>query len=155
LSCTCADGDNSYIFRDNAVDLGASSLQCGRRVDSLKWFLDWKFYAKQGFSDRVENYYQLAKFAEGFINASSELEMVKKRTSFNVCFRFKAQESNAFNQNLRNKLFKDEQALLALAYIEEKLVFRLLISNININQVKLTALLNRLISTGKARQDNV
>jgi sulfinoalanine decarboxylase len=43
---------------------GASSLQCGRRVDSLKWFLDWKFYAKQGFSDRVENYYQLAKFAQ-------------------------------------------------------------------------------------------
>ncbi len=154
LSSTCADGDNSYIFRDNAIDLGVNSLQCGRRVDSLKWFLDWKFYSKQGFSDRVENYYQLAKFAEDFINASSELEMVGKRTSFNVCFRFKAQEPNTFNQNLRNKLLKDEQALLALAYIEEKLVFRLLISNININQVKLTALLNRLINTGKALQGN-
>lgn len=154
LSGTCADGDNSYIFRDNAVDLGVNSLQCGRRVDSLKWFLDWKFYSKQGFSDRVENYYQLAKFAEDFINVSSELEMVGKRTSFNVCFRFKVQEPNTFNQNLRNKLLKDGQALLALAYIEEKLVFRLLISNININQVKLTALLNRLINTGKALQGN-
>ncbi len=155
LSYTCADGDNSYIFRDNKVDLGVTSLQCGRRVDSLKWFLDWKFYSKQGFSDKVENYYQLAKFAEGFINSSSELEMMAKRNSFNVCFRFKAQESNIFNKNLRNKLLKDEQSLLAFAYIREKFVFRLLISNININQVNIIALLNRLIKTGKALQNNV
>lgn len=154
LACTCADGDNSYIFRDNEIDLGATSLQCGRRVDSLKWFLDWKFYSKQGFSDRVENYYQLAKFTEGFVNVSNELEMVVECSSFNLCFRFKAQDPNVFNQNLRDKLLEDEQALLALAYIGEKLVFRLLISNININQVKLTELLNRLIKTGKTLQNN-
>ncbi|RUA05333.1 MAG: pyridoxal-dependent decarboxylase [Gammaproteobacteria bacterium] len=154
LSCTCADGDNSYIFRDNAVDLGASSLQCGRRVDSLKWFLDWKFYNKQGFSDRVESYYQLAKFAEDFIDRSGELETVERRNSFNVCFRFKAQNSNAFNQNLRHQLLIEEQALFALAYIGDKLVFRLLISNNNIDKVKLTALLNRLIKVGKVLEKN-
>ncbi len=154
LSCTCLDGDNSYIFRDNQTDLGVNSLQCGRRVDSLKWFLDWKFYNKKGFSDRVERYYQLAKFAENFINTSDTLEMVVKRSSFNVCFRFKAKDANNFNQKLRNQLLNDEQALFALAYIEKKLVFRLLISNINFDKVKLTALLNRLIETGEALQRN-
>ncbi|WP_190600097.1 pyridoxal phosphate-dependent decarboxylase family protein [Candidatus Vesicomyidisocius sp. SY067_SCS001] len=153
LSYTCTDGDGSYIFRDNEADLGITSLQCGRRVDSLKWFLDWKFYTRKGFSDRVENYYQLAKFAEDFINANVDLEMVLKRTSFNVCFRFKSNNNNNnnnFNQCLRDSLYQGQQALLALAYVEKKLVFRLLISNINMNKVKLVSLLNRLIKRGRA-----
>ncbi|WP_428087002.1 pyridoxal phosphate-dependent decarboxylase family protein [Candidatus Thioglobus sp.] len=148
LTCTCADGDNSYIFREKELDFGVASLQCGRRVDSLKWFLDWKFYGKSGFSQRVENYYQLAIFAEGFINQSDALEMLVERNSFNLCFRFKAKNPNMFNQKLRDKLLTDEQALLSLAYIKEALVFRLLISNINMDKMKLTALLKRLIKTG-------
>ncbi len=148
LSCTCSDGDNSYIFREKELDFGVASLQCGRRVDSLKWFLDWKFYGKSGFAQRVESYHQLAIFAENFINQSSELEMLVRRSSFNLCFRFKAKNPNAFNQKLRDQLLKDEKALLSLAYIGKALVFRLLISNINMDEVKLTILLKRLIKTG-------
>jgi sulfinoalanine decarboxylase len=155
LSCTCADGDNSYIFRDNEVDLGVASLQCGRRVDSLKWFLDWKFYTHQGFADRVENYYQLAQFSEDFINQSAELEMATQRISFNLCFRFKADNANVFNQQLRETLFEQEAALLSLAYIGEKLVFRLLIANINLDKIKLIALFKRLIKTGMELQQRV
>lgn len=148
LSRTCADGDNSYIFRQKKLDLGVASLQCGRRVDSLKWFLDWKFYGKSGFGERVKSYYQLAKLAETFINQSNYLEMVVKRSSFNVCFRFKASDANRFNQCLRDTLLEQEQALLALAYIGEKLVFRLLISNTKLDKMQLIELLNRLIETG-------
>ncbi|SMN00489.1 Group II decarboxylase family protein [uncultured Candidatus Thioglobus sp.] len=154
LSCTCADGDNSYIFREKQLDLGVASLQCGRRVDSLKWFLDWKFYAKIGFAQRVENYHRLASFTEDFIKQTDALEMVVARSSFNVCFRFKSEDANVFNQKLRDKLLLDEQALLALAYIGEKLVFRLLISNINFDEVKLSSLLKRLIKTGIELQHN-
>ncbi len=149
LSCTCKGGENGYIFRDDALDLGVASLQCGRRVDSLKWFLDWKFYTQQGFADRVEQYHQLANIAEDFINNSIELEMVVKRSSFNVCFRFKASNANAFNQALRKQLLIDEQALLALAHIKETLVFRLLISNVNLNKTRLIELLECVIKTGK------
>lgn len=155
LSCTCADGDNSYIFREKTLDLGLSSLQCGRRVDSLKWFLDWKFYGKSGFAKRVENYHQLAIFAQAFINRSDALEMVTKRASFNLCFRFKARDANTFNQHLRDTLLEQEQALLSLAYVGKILVFRLLITNTSLNKTKLTALLNRLITTGKKLQNHV
>lgn len=150
LSCTCADGDNSYIFREKNFDLGVNSLQCGRRVDSLKWFLDWKFYTRQGFSDRVENYHQLAQFAEDFINQHPQLEMVVRRISFNICFRFKTQkiDKNDFMQNLRDNLHQQQHALLALAYIEKKLVFRLLFSNIKLDKMKLTQLFEGLIETG-------
>lgn len=148
---TCADGDNSYIFRDSKTDLGIASVQCGRRVDSLKWFLDWKFYTREGFSKRVEGYYQLAKFAEDFVNQNEDLEMLVPRSSFNVCFRFRVEntDKNAFNQRLRDNLYKQQQALLSLAYINENLVFRLLISNVRLTKAKLIALFERLIKTGR------
>ena len=154
LTKTCADGDNSYIFRDDDYDSGHSSLQCGRRVDSLKWFLDWKFYGKEGFSDRVENYYELAKFAEQYINKSNVLEMVSKRASFNVCFRYKPKSNDAdtFINKLRETLYEEQKALLALAYVDNKLIFRLLISNTNINKETLESLFNTIENTGNRLQ---
>jgi len=155
LTKTCADGDNSYIFRDDNYDSGCSSLQCGRRVDSLKWFLDWKFYGKQGFSDRVENYHELAKFAEQYINKSDVLEMVTDRASFNVCFRYspKDKEADAFMNTLRETLYAEQKALLALAYVDKKLIFRLLISNTNIDKNTLETLFSAIIKTGNRLQN--
>ncbi len=155
LTKTCADGDNSYIFRDDNYDSGCSSLQCGRRVDSLKWFLDWKFYGKQGFSERVENYYELAAFAEDFINNSDVLEMVTKRATFNVCFRYipKNKDADAFINTLRETLYAEQKALLALAYVDNKLIFRLLISNTNINKDTLDELFSSIIETGNRLQN--
>jgi sulfinoalanine decarboxylase len=155
LTKTCADGDNSYIFRDDDYDSGHSSLQCGRRIDSLKWFLDWKFYGKEGFSDRVENYYELAKFSEQYINKSDVLEMVSKRASFNVCFRYKPKNNDAddFINKLRETLYEEQKALLALAYVDNKLIFRLLISNTNINKETLENLFNTIENTGNRLQN--
>jgi len=155
LTKTCADGDNSYIFRDDDYDSGHSSLQCGRRVDSLKWFLDWKFYGKEGFSDRVENYYELAKFAEQYIEKSDALEMATKRATFNVCFRYKSKndDADAFINKLRETLYEEQKALLALAYVDNKLIFRLLISNTNIDKETLGNLLNTIIQTGDRLQN--
>lgn len=155
LTKTCADGDNSYIFRDDNYDSGCSSLQCGRRVDSLKWFLDWKFYGKKGFSDRVENYYELAKFAESYVNKSSTLEMVAERATFNVCFRYtpKNKDAEVFMNKLRETLYEEQKALLALAYVNNKLIFRLLISNTNINKETLETLFNSIIQTGDRLQN--
>ena len=155
LTKTCADGDNSYIFRDDNYDSGCSSLQCGRRVDSLKWFLDWKFYGKQGFSDRVENYYELAEFAEHYVNKSDALEMAGKRATFNICFRYipKDNDADAFINKLRETLYEEQKALLALAYVDGKLIFRLLISNTNINKETLETLFDSIINTGDRLQN--
>jgi sulfinoalanine decarboxylase len=147
---SCSGGDNSYIFRSEENDLGVSSLQCGRRVDSLKAFLDWKFYQRKGFANRIENYYKLAKFAENFIEQSNELEMITKRVSFNVCFRFKTKDidPDIFNKKLRNELYTKNGILLCLSYIDKKPLFRLLINNVYTNKEKLIQLFNSIIKTG-------
>ncbi len=139
LNCTCANGNTDYIFHKN-IDIGVNSLQCGRRVDSLKWFLDWKFFTKTGFSDRVMNYYNLAIYAEKIINSNDNLNLVAPRESFNVCFNFIPNDTydieyiNEFNLKLRDKLYKQELNLLSIAYIDKIFVFRLLIANPNMTK---------------------
>lgn len=41
-------------------DLADLTLQCGRRGDSLKLFMSWKYYGTQGYSDMVDNAHDLA-----------------------------------------------------------------------------------------------
>ncbi len=128
-------GDGSYLFRDEAVneveDFGTVSLQCGRRVDSLKWFLDWKFFGREGLAKRIENYLSLCQYAESIVVDSDELEMVAPRTSFNICFRYKVAEeqSNSFNLELRTRLYQEGITLVGVAYVDGKMVMRLLVTN--------------------------
>lgn len=128
-------GDGSYLFRDEEVneveDFGTASLQCGRRVDSLKWFLDWKFFGREGLATRVEGYLELCEYAESIVVKSDVLEMVAPRTSYNICFRYKVAEkdANRFNLALRTKLYQEGLSLVGVAYIDGKMVMRLLITN--------------------------
>jgi glutamate/tyrosine decarboxylase-like PLP-dependent enzyme len=156
LGTVLSAGDGSYLFRDEFTseieDLGAVSLQCGRRVDSLKWFLDWKFFGREGLAGRVEKYLILCEYAENWVNQCPELEMVVPRTSFNVCFRFKVpeKESNGFNLDLRNRLYQEGKSLVGAAYIDGRLVMRLLVSNPAAEQADIDIFFNTLVETGKS-----
>ena len=136
LRQSCSIGDSSYIFRPESdkeeYNLGTFSLQCGRRVDSLKWFLDWKFYGQEGFAKRIEHYLQMAEYAEQVVENTDELEMVVPRESFNVCFRFKAPygvSANDFNQKLRTRMITQATAMVGFGYINSDLCLRLLITD--------------------------
>lgn len=158
MSQLCRAGDTSYIFRDGedsweeSNNLGSFSFQCGRKVDSLKWFLDWKYYGLKGFANRVEKYHQLCQTAEHIVKKTPELEMVVPRNSFNVCFRYKAPNNlsqNEFNLNLRNQLYFSGLNLIGYGYIESELCLRLLITNSKMDQGKLNAFFKNVVETGK------
>lgn len=155
LGAALSAGDGSYLFRDELAneveDFGVVSLQCGRRVDSLKWFLDWKFFGREGLGKRVEKYLELSEYAENWVKQSAELEMVVPRTSFNTCFRFKVAEeaSNNFNLTLRNRLHQDGKSLVGLAYIDGRLVMRFLISNPAAEHVDIDNYFSDLVKTGR------
>lgn len=150
-----AGGDGSYLFRDtdenDVHDLGTVSLQCGRRVDSLKWFLDWKYFGKEGFAQRVENYLSLCEYAEQRVHSIPELELVAPRVSFNVCFRFSVPEplANRFNQELRTRLYKRGRSLIGLAFIEKKLILRLLVANTNVGRREIDAFFEDVLALGE------
>jgi len=152
----CSAGDESYIFRqgeDGEVrDLGTLSLQCGRRVDSLKWFLDWKFYGRAGLAERVERYLELCQYAEEQVDRLPELEMVVPRESFNVCFRFRSPEgvpAEQFNKALRERMHRASRALVGTGYVNDQLVLRLLITNINVGKPEIDRFFQSVIETGR------
>ncbi|PCJ19058.1 MAG: pyridoxal-dependent decarboxylase [Candidatus Cloacimonadota bacterium] len=134
---TCSAGTTNYIFHGGTKEvlpknLGEFSLQCGRRIDSLKLFLDWKFFGAKGISDKIENYLELAKYAEKIILDSSNLELVVKRESFNLCFRFITPDtidSNEFNQNLRNNLLNKSIFMVGTGVVDKQLIIRYVITN--------------------------
>lgn len=147
-------GDGSYIFHgqesNDVFDLGAVSLQCGRKVDSLKWFLDWKFYGRKGLAERVHHYLDLCSYAEEVVVSSEHLEMVVPRESFNLCFRFKVKEdSNAFNLALREHLYQKGTSLVGEANIDSKVTLRLLITNPFVKKVDIDKFFNDLIIQGE------
>ncbi|MDK9708956.1 MAG: PLP-dependent decarboxylase [Desulforhopalus sp.] len=155
LATALSAGDGSYLFRhENTAgmeDLGPSSLQCGRRVDSLKWFLDWKFFGREGLAARVERSLDLCAYAEEVVTRSPELELVVPRTSFNICFRFKVDEknSNALNLALRTALYEEGTSMVGIAYLEEKAVMRLLVINPAMERADIDTFFHRLIVKGR------
>ncbi len=155
LATALSAGDGSYLFRnenaDEMEDLGPASLQCGRRVDSLKWFLDWKFFGREGLAARVEKSLELCAYAEEVINRSPELELVVPRTSFNVCFRFKVEgeKNNDFNLALRTRLYKEGTTLVGVAYLDGKLVLRLLVINPAAERADIDTFFRHLIAKGR------
>lgn len=154
FSTVLSAGDGSYLFRDEGVkeveDFGTMSLQCGRRVDSLKWFLDWKFFGREGLARRVEHYLELCEYAESLVVKHAELELVVPRTSFNVCFRYKVAEkdANSFNLALRTALHQGGINLVGMAYVDGKMVMRLLVTNPETTQVDVENFFARVIAIG-------
>jgi glutamate/tyrosine decarboxylase-like PLP-dependent enzyme len=152
----CSAGDESYIFREGSDgdvrDLGTQSLQCGRRVDSLKWFLDWKFYGKDGLAKRVEGYLDLCRYAEEKVRQSDELEMVVPRESFNICFRYRPPEGipvASFNRDLRERMHRQGANLVGTGFVNGELVLRLLITNTNIGTTEIDTFFRAVVDTGR------
>lgn len=156
FNCVCGAGDGSYLFREeedrDSYDTAPLSLQCGRRVDSLKWFLDWKFFGPAGFAERVARYLSLCQYAETVVHQHPELELTAPRESFNICFRFRTPpnvDSNLFNSELRTRLHHQGISLVGMGYIGSTLSLRLLITNPELGQADVATFFETLVAEGK------
>lgn len=155
LGRLCGAGDDSYLFHgddsNEVLDLGAVSLQCGRRVDSLKWFLDWKYFGQEGFARRVERCFELCQYAEKVVQETPELELVLPRSSFNICFRYRAPEAsaNAVNLALRTRLHQGGTSLVGYAQHQGKLFLRLLLANPELTTDEVDRYFANLVATAK------
>ena len=126
-------------------------MQCGRRVDSLKWFLDWKYFGKAEFGRRVESAHELCQYAESLVISSKVLEMVVPRNSFNICFRYKALEetANELNLKLRDVLYHEGKSLVGYAYYKGTLFLRLLLAGSTLTREDIDTYFSTLKETGR------
>ena len=150
-------GGNQYIFHDYenaAYDTGPESLQCGRRVDSLKVWLNWKFLGDKGYQKLMDHYLELAQYCENLISKSSRFELVYPVSSVNVCFQVvpvkKEIGRSQLNHKLRKNLVKEAKFLVNFSwrknsYAEPEPFFRLIFNNPRTEKTDLDAFFKRLL----------
>lgn len=128
----------NYIFREHEhdqYDLGTYSIQCAKKVDSLKLWFAWKYYGDKGYNERINHLFELAQYATKIINNHPRLELMAETISLNVNFRIVYDEDiiNEKNLAVRNKLVEIGDSISNYCYIKDQVSFRLITNNADKN----------------------
>ncbi len=119
-----------YLFQseeEGMADLGATSIQCGRRNDALKLWAAWKHHGDQGFESRVDNLMSLAQETADLIRKDPQLELVAEVASVNVCFRHKSAPAAWICRQLEVR----QLALVSHALVADEKIIRLPLVNLD------------------------
>lgn len=129
------EGTN-YLFHDKSdeINIGEYSLQCGRRVDSLKLWLTWKYLGDNGFEKHIDHLFDMAKYAEEKIKSSENLVLISPVSYLNLCFQVKPkglpnEKVDEFTIAIRHKLLEKGKAMVNYAKIKNKNCIRLVTVN--------------------------
>jgi glutamate/tyrosine decarboxylase-like PLP-dependent enzyme len=149
----CSHSESAhYIFHNEYedVDLGRTSLQCGRRNDALKLFLAWREKGDAGWARQVEEYVDLAGFLEQLVVDNSNLELMSSRQWSNVCLRYTALEidHDIVNIELRDRMMRNGNFMISRSQIGNNIILRPVVSNPNVTKESLILLVNEIVSVG-------
>lgn len=87
--CLAVDAD--YIFHQPAettTDLGPLSLQCGRRIDSIKTWLTWQVLGDEGFEERIDRFFELSAHFTNLVRQREHFELLREPQGTNVLFHY-------------------------------------------------------------------
>ncbi len=154
LQKNLTDLNTDYLFHDTdeIEDLGKKSIQCGRRVDAVKLWFALKYYGVSGYEKRIENLIESASYAEKIVIENNRLELMAKRQSVAICFRYipkNQSDLNDFNFKLRETLRKNGTSLVNYGYIGKELTIRLVISNGEIKKKDIDLFFKNLLDQAK------
>lgn len=88
-------------------DLADMTLQCGRRGDSLKFFLSWKYYGTHGYIKMVEDAYDVAVHMSKLVRENPDLTPVPKGfapSCLQVCFYYTPQGQFSFRRRTHSDI---------------------------------------------------
>jgi len=129
-----------YLFHGNdqeEIDLGIHSLQCGRKVDSLKLWLSWKYLGDDGYENQIDHLFSMAKYAELKVNDSDILQMLSPVESLNICFQVQPHTLNNDKWDditilVRERLMVSADIMVNYATIKDKTCIRLITVNFDL-----------------------
>lgn len=146
-------GNADYLFHENensAWDMGPSSLQCGRRIDSFKVWLMWKALGDQGLEKLVDSLFAKANDAREMISQSEDLELIHHAQMLNICFRFKNRmDSSETVVKVRKLLLAEGQHFVNYSTRNGENFFRMIIANPELKREQTLDFLNRVVELSK------
>ncbi|PZD71201.1 L-2,4-diaminobutyrate decarboxylase [Acaryochloris thomasi RCC1774] len=153
---TFTASDTEYLFHagdEDPVDLGLSTMHCGRRVDAVKLWLAWKHLGDRGWEALIDRYFELAAYAESIIDAHPSLRLVTPRVSLNLCFQYIPKEpqqcANDLTLRIRAALLEQRIAMVNYAELDGSTVFRLVICNNQTSSEDLETFFEALVATAQ------
>ncbi|KAK7208603.1 pyridoxal phosphate-dependent transferase [Myxozyma melibiosi] len=91
-----------YLFHNSEVDgedfdIGDSTMGCGRRADSLKLFLGWKWYGKEGYGERVETAFEVTAHLATLISSRAGFHLLSSNPPpcLQTCFYYSPNKRDA------------------------------------------------------------
>jgi glutamate/tyrosine decarboxylase-like PLP-dependent enzyme len=161
LTQTCSSQGTDYVHdQENATEdynPVQMSLQCSRKVDSLKFWLAWQSHGSLGYEGMVDHLFELADYAVEFISQTENLELIIKPEFLNICFRYNPENTNYslstlnnLNLEIRNRLFRSGEVFVNYAHYQDQLMIRLILTNPELQKQDLDYFFHKLINTGRA-----
>ncbi|MBY0353909.1 hypothetical protein K2W90_06110 [Candidatus Babeliales bacterium] len=151
-----------YIFHEGTdnFDLGHFSLQCGRRVDALKLWLDWQAHGDRGYEQKIDSLVNLAAYARRIIQAEPLLYLICMPDWLPVCFQyvptyfsFDSQQDRKdidfFNVALRKRLVQRGRWMINYSWVKERIVLRLTMVNPTLTSNDVDDFFNEVMTIGK------
>ncbi len=124
-----------YDLDKKDYDLAARTMECTKRMISLKIYTLIKLYGKNIFEEYIERTSQLAKdFAES-INRSDDFELATEPESNIVCFRYnpnsdEVEQTDKLNLKIREQIIKEGKYYIVYTRLKGKVYLRITIMNI-------------------------
>ncbi len=142
-------GGADYIFHsgdESDLNLGPSSLQCGRRADAVKVWMLWRALGDRGVSDLVDKLFSHARTAALLIQEMPELKLLQAPSMLNVCFEFT--DKNHHVGNARKRLLQTGNHYVNIATRKNVTFFRLITAHPDLNEKILKETLIDIIKHG-------
>jgi len=80
----------AYLFQKDKLniqhDTGDKSIQCGRKVDCLKFWMAFKVQGEKGYEDRIDRMMEISKYLRDQIVEREGFMLVSEPFMTNVCF---------------------------------------------------------------------
>jgi glutamate/tyrosine decarboxylase-like PLP-dependent enzyme len=121
-----------YLFKEKSknYDLGRKSIQCGRKTDSLKFWLLWKTKGIEYFEEKINNIENIKMYTIRKIKKEKYFALSHKPMGNNICFHINKNISNEEISNItlktRDYLYKNGILFISCNNIINKpLSFRL------------------------------
>lgn len=163
LQACCSGGGGDYLFHEDensAYNLGNSSIQCGRRADSLKVWLSWKATGHKGFAEKIDYLQSMKEYCLDIIKQDASLELLVPAAYLNVLFRYKPTNTNdeqkirQLNIKICKTMMHSGSAYVDYAQFKGKTGIRLILANQDVSQSHLETLMTRCKEIGQELEQN-
>ncbi len=142
-------GGADYIFHtsdESDLNLGPSSLQCGRRADAVKVWMLWRALGDKGVGQMIETLFRNAQTAAKLIQEIPELKLLHTPSMLNVCFDFADKKHDV--SVARKRLLQTGNHYVNIATRKNVTFFRLIAAHPDLNETILKETLMDIVKHG-------